>query len=216
MDTVDGLIVFPLPEVALFPHALVPLHLFEPRYRAMARDCLASTRQLALATLAPGFEADYDGRPPWNPLCGMGEIVAHHRHADGRFDILVRGTQRVRLEVELAAGDEPYRRARAAVLGDAYRPGVDLALARQALLALCDRLAEVLPTGGDTLRALARQEEDPAATVDVLAAALVTDPARRQALIVERDVLARLDAVTAAVASVLARLRERGGASSLN
>lgn len=206
----DGVPVFPLPETQLFPHALLPLHVFEPRYRALAHDCLAGERRIAIAMLAPGFENDYEGRPPIVPICGVGEIVAHHEHPDGRYEILVRGVARVRVLEELPP-ERLYRMARATVLEDLYRPGVDLAMARQSLVIQCDRLALILPSGGDTLRALARQEEDPASAADVLAAALVTDPRARQELIETLDVAARLDRVAEVVAAVFARLQAAGG-----
>ena len=56
--------VFPLPNVVLLPGALLPLHVFEPRYREMTRDVVAGRRRMAVARLQPGFEADYHGRPP--------------------------------------------------------------------------------------------------------------------------------------------------------
>lgn len=215
MAQIDRLFLFPLPDVQLFPHALLPLHVFEPRYRVMTRDCLASSRRMALGTLEPGFEADYEGRPPVKAVCGMGEIVAHHRHPDGRHEILLRGVGRVRLIEELPP-DQPYRLARAEILDDVYRPGADLSLASQSLVALCDRLAMALPTGGETLRSLARKQDDPAATVDLLAAALVTDPEARQSLVELLDVAERFDRVAEVVAGVLQRLDEARGTSTRN
>jgi Lon protease-like protein len=207
--------IFPLPSVQLFPHALLPLHVFEPRYRAMTAACLAGSRRMAVATLQPGFEANYEGRPPVVPVCGLGEIVAHHRHADGRYDLLLKGSARVRIVEELPS-EEPYRLVRAEVLPDVYRSGSDLSIAHQSLVVLCDRLAGALPNGGDTLRQLARQEEDPAATVDLLAAALVTDPSARQELVEMLDVACRIDKVSHVVASVLGRLESSGGTGGAN
>src|SRR6185369_2660628 len=94
---------------------------------------------------------------------------------------------------------------------DVYRQGTDLGMARKSLILLCDRLAAVLPSGGDTLRALARQEDDPSATADVLAAALVTEPSVRQELVEMLDVANRIDKVTAVVAGVLQRLEASKG-----
>jgi hypothetical protein len=212
----NHLLVFPLPQVQLFPHALLPLHVFEPRYRAMTHDCLAGERRLAVAMLEPGFESDYDGRPPVKKVCGVGEIVAHHRHDDGRYDLLLRGIGRVRILEELPP-TQPYRVVRAVPLADLYHQGIDLGMARKSLVLLCDRLAAVLPSGGDTLRALARQEDDPAAAADVLASALVTEPLVRQELVEMLDVAARIDKVTAVVAGVLQRLEaSKGGSSGSN
>jgi Lon protease-like protein len=206
----ERLPIFPLPNAHLFPHALLPLHVFEERYRALTRDCLDGERRMAIALLEPGHDADYEGRPPVRAVCGVGEIVAHHRHPDGRFDLLLRGTARARILEELPP-TFPFRVVRAELLADRYPQGVDLALARSSLVALCDRLAGALPTGGETLRELARQEDDPAAAADVLAAALVLDAAARQELVEMVDVAARLERVSATVAEMLARL-DAGGA----
>ncbi len=215
-QTFHALPIFPLPTVQLFPHSLLPLHVFEPRYRAMARDCLAGGKRMAVATLEPGFEAEYEGRPAVKPVCGMGEIVAHHAYADGRYDLLLRGTARVRIVAELPP-ERVYRLVDAVVLPDRYRPGADLGLGRQALVALCDKLAAALPSGGDTLRSLARQDDDPSATVDILAAALVTQPEARQELVEMLDVAARIERVSTIVAGVLARLEAANkGGSTLN
>ena len=55
--------IFPLPNVVLFPSALLPLHIFEPRYRAMVVDALEGERLIGMVMLQPGWEADYDRAP---------------------------------------------------------------------------------------------------------------------------------------------------------
>ena len=59
--------IFPLPNVVLFPNVFLPLHIFEPRYRAMVADALAGDRIIGMVLLQPGYEADYEGRPPVYP-----------------------------------------------------------------------------------------------------------------------------------------------------
>ncbi len=68
--------IFPLPNVVFFPHTLLPLHIFERRYRQMLADCLAGERRLAMALLRPGWEAGYHGRPAIYAVAGAGEIVS--------------------------------------------------------------------------------------------------------------------------------------------
>lgn len=111
----DCVAVFPLPQVVLFPGALMPLHIFEPRYRAMTRDLLATTRLLAVTQIPEHHGVDAFGQPEIAEICGVGEIVRHDVLPDGRFNILVQGLSRVRLE-ELPL-ERPYRRARLTVLG---------------------------------------------------------------------------------------------------
>ncbi len=71
--------LFPLPNLVLFPHVMQPLHIFEPRYRQMTADALTSDRLIAVVLLRPGWEAEYPGRPPINPVACLGKIVAEQR-----------------------------------------------------------------------------------------------------------------------------------------
>ncbi len=71
----DLLPLFPLPNVVLFPHMSLPLHIFEPRYRKMVLDALESHRTIGMVLLRPGFEADYEGRPPVFERGCAGRIV---------------------------------------------------------------------------------------------------------------------------------------------
>jgi Lon protease-like protein len=60
--------IFPLPNVVLFPNVFLPLHIFEPRYKEMVADALAGDRIIGMALLRPGWEGDYEGRPPIYPV----------------------------------------------------------------------------------------------------------------------------------------------------
>ena len=75
--------IFPLPDVTFFPHTLLPLHVFEARYRAMVTDALARDRKLAVVRLKPGYEASYAGKPPVYAVAGAGEIVSLRAAGDG-------------------------------------------------------------------------------------------------------------------------------------
>src|SRR5262245_48898822 len=112
--------VFPLPTLVLFPHTVVPLHIFEPRYRAMVEDALQGDRLIAMALLKPGWEKDYEGAPPVHDVVGVGQILHDERTEDGRFNILLEGIARARIE-ELIPPD-PYRRARVRVLSEPAAP----------------------------------------------------------------------------------------------
>src|SRR6188768_1744076 len=73
--------LFPLPNVVLFPHALLPLHIFEDRYRAMVRDILSGARFLAVGLI--GADAvEGEERPPVQPIAGVGEVVMAHELPD--------------------------------------------------------------------------------------------------------------------------------------
>jgi Lon protease-like protein len=107
--------LFPLPNVVLFPYGVQPLHVFEKRYRHLVRDALAADRLLALVLLRPGWEQDYEGRPPIHPIACLGSIFGEEELDDGRYDLIVQGHRRVRILEELP-GDTLYRRARVEVL----------------------------------------------------------------------------------------------------
>ncbi|HEY8075628.1 MAG TPA: LON peptidase substrate-binding domain-containing protein, partial [Labilithrix sp.] len=100
-DALDELPIFPLPHVVLFPHAVLPLHVFEPRYRTMLADCLKTHRAIAIAQILQGSEDD--GKPRIARVSGGGIVVEHQELADGRSNIVVLGQARLRLE-ERAAG----------------------------------------------------------------------------------------------------------------
>jgi Lon protease-like protein len=103
--------IFPLPEVVLFPRAILPLHIFEPRYRQMVADALAGEPVIATALLRPGFEPHYYTlRAPIHPVIGIGQIVASEQLEDGNFNILLRGVTRARIISEVP--HKPYRVAR--------------------------------------------------------------------------------------------------------
>src|SRR5437868_12939738 len=88
----DGVIrLFPLPKLVLFPGAMQPLHIFEPRYRQMTADALAGDRLIAMVLPRPGWEKDYYGRPAIHTTACIGTITSDQRLDDGRFNILLRG-----------------------------------------------------------------------------------------------------------------------------
>ena len=100
--------LFPLANVWLFPYVILPLHIFEPRYRQMIEDILDDTGRFVLGTIEEGHEAELQGAPPVYPIAGLGEIGRHERLENGRFEILLLGLKRVHVrEVE---SDRLYRR----------------------------------------------------------------------------------------------------------
>ena len=88
--------LFPLPGVVLFPGMLLPLHIFEPRYRAMVADALEGDRTIGMAMLKPGWE-EGAGTPGIHLVGGAGEIVESDRLPDGRYNILLEGRFRYRV-----------------------------------------------------------------------------------------------------------------------
>src|SRR5438552_7638331 len=120
--------IFPLPGAVLLPHSLVPLHIFEPRYRKMIRDCADGARVLALANI-PDEIAAAEEPPRVLPVIGVGVLARVDNLPDGRFNIVLRGVTRARIAEELPSG-EPYRLVRAELLEPPGRdPGREQQLA---------------------------------------------------------------------------------------
>ena len=101
--------IFPLPNVVLFPTVCLPLHIFEPRYREMVADALEGDRIIGMALLRPGWEEQYEGRPPIYPVGCAGLITHAERLPDGRYNIVLRGLEKFRVLRE--HDRRPYRLA---------------------------------------------------------------------------------------------------------
>jgi len=214
MSAVIRIPIFPLPDVVLFPNTLLPLHVFEPRYRRMVEDALAGDGRIAMALLRSGWEREYYGRPPVHPVAGAGEIVRHERLADGRFNILLRGTMRIGIVAELRE-EAPYRVVRARPLPDRYPDGRPEALqgrVERLKVFYLRLLSEVQKEQGEGAK-LFGGVKDPGIIVDRIAGAAIADPdVRRQALELV-EVESRLSLVREHLVRVLGYLSDRSGAA---
>ena len=92
--------IFPLQDVVLFPNASRPLHIFEPRYRAMVADALEGDRIIGMVLLQPGHEAEYEGRPPIYTVGCAGVIAEVEELPDGRYNIVLEGLVKFRVVTE--------------------------------------------------------------------------------------------------------------------
>jgi Lon protease-like protein len=197
--------VFPLPEVVFFPETLLPLHVFEPRYRQMVADCLAGDGRLVVAMLRPGWEKDYQGRPPVFPVAGLGEIIHVETLSDGRYNLLLDGRMRVRIEAEVPA-ERAYRVARVRPLADTLPAGGARALGERlrTLRAAHAKLLEALgQSHADVVCRLTVAGAGPGAVVDRISSAAVPDAAVRQRLLESLDVGERVELATTALLDVL-------------
>jgi Lon protease-like protein len=202
----DGLPIFPLPNAVLLPGGLMPLHVFEPRYREMTRDCLDGGRLMAVARLRPGYEAACDDRPPVFPACGLGRIIASEELADGRYLLVLRGVARIQIEQELPPV-RSYREVRARLIEDGRSSRPDAThVAHTQLVALCERLSMALDRGGDELRALCRDCATPGDCADAIAAALIMDHVERQRLLETFDPTERLERTAEHVGRLICQL----------
>ena len=108
--------LFPLPDVVFFPKTLLPLHVYEPRYRALASEALERDQAICTALLRPGWETDYYGSPEVYPVGCIGRIVQHTKLPDGRYNITLQGEAKVRIEEHVRM--EPYRIVRVQPIQD--------------------------------------------------------------------------------------------------
>jgi ATP-dependent Lon protease len=135
--------LFPLPDLVMFPHVMQPLHIFEPRYRELLNSALDSDGLIGMSILSPGWEADYEGRPPVLPQICVGKVITHHRLSDGRYNIMLLGSRRARLTRELPA-ERSFREAEIELIDDVYSPEGESV--REVLQAeLTDRFQTALP-----------------------------------------------------------------------
>jgi Lon protease-like protein len=196
--------IFPLPDLTFFPHTLLPLHVFEARYRAMVMDCLARDKRMAVVGLKPGYEPVYDGKPAVYRVAGVGRIVECERLATGRFNILLAGESRVRIDRELPA-DTLYRMVAGTPLGEigADGDGVGALAAR-----VTGRCRDILRAVG---RPTAQMDESlagaaPGALCDRIASAVIPEADVRQALLEELDVERRLSRLAEALDGLYTQL----------
>jgi len=183
--------LFPLPDIVLFPAMRLPLHVFEPRYRRMVTDALAGDRLIAVPRLKPGFADDYYDSPAIFDVCGVGRITRHRTLADGRFDIVVEGIARARLEEEPTG--TPYRIACARRLAEQAPDPVMLSAVKSEVWHLLRQLLPYLPEPDEKLESVsADSSSSVGASADVLASVLVSDPDLRQHLLEELDPTERL------------------------
>lgn len=113
--------LFPLPNLVLFPHVMQPLHIFETRYRELLEEAVAGDGLVTMAMLAPGWEEDYEGRPPLFPVACLGRVAVHHRLKGGAYNVLLVGLKRVRLLHELPPRKR-FREAKVEICEDCYPP----------------------------------------------------------------------------------------------
>ena len=177
--------IFPLEGPTLFPNASYPFRIFEPRYRAMVADALKGDRIIGMVMLQPGYEADYEGRPPIVSIGCAGLITDYEELPDGQYTIVLGGLTKFRVTGE--DDSRTYRLAHVEAVPEVENETDTIALGEQRqrleslLLALSGRL---------------RIPEAPAGVpdeqvVDELSQRLPIDPVSKQRLLEQDGPLAR-------------------------
>lgn len=186
--------LFPLPNLVMFPHVLQPLHVFEPRYRAMIEEAIAQDGLIAMAVLAPGWEKDYEGRPAIHRVACLGQIASYHRLKDGSYNVLLLGLRRVRLVRELAP-DKGFREAQVELCEEEDRPEQPdpHARLREHLLQALTRILPMLPQAQEQLDQLLAGDVPLAVLADIVSYMLDIDLRAKEALLAELDVRRRVE-----------------------
>ena len=210
-EWLSDLAVFPLPRVVFFPGALLPLHLFEERYRSMIADCLEREHMaMAVSMLKPGYEENYGGNPEMHDICGLGHIEKHEKMDDGRYNILLRGISRVRVEAELDS-DVPYRKAQVSVLpGNLDQDQVSTS-ALTTLLSTASLVATEVRRKHPEFELQLGNDMPSGMLTDIVADRLVASEAARQRLIETVHVPQRVEILTQTLAEILVRFEDKKG-----
>lgn len=177
--------IFPLEMTMLFPGVSRPLHIFEPRYRAMVAEALKGDRIIGMTTLKPGYEADYAGRPPIYEIGCAGVITDVEELSGGRFNIVLRGL--VKFHVTGEDDSRAYRLARVGAIPEVADDAQKAALRKQR-----QRLEALVTKGSDSKVSPETTDEE---LVNMLAQYLPMSHAQRQTLLELKSVLLRAQAL---------------------
>src|SRR5687767_5188778 len=198
--------LFPLPSVVLFPRAVLPLHIFEDRYRAMTADALDGDGLIAMALLKPGWEKSYYGRPAIEPVVCVGRILSHEKLPDGKYNFLLQGVQRARIIRELAGPVTSYRTAELQLLEETPALEIDLEDERRRL----HELFTSTPLGGigagRQFRQIVKAPLPSAVVADLAAFTFLEDVPLKQSLLEDADVRRRVGRTVSALQEMVATL----------
>jgi Lon protease-like protein len=211
LDSFDGMTrLFPLPNVVLFPGVMLPLHIFEPRYREMVADAMDSDRLITMVLLKPGYEDEYEGSPPICEIGCLGQIIHHEFQDDGKSNLILRGVSRVRIDAE-EPSDRLYRVARVSLLDDEYPPAGPDAVSG-AVRGVLDSMVEILTLvgrSGDAKKIAAANEVPAGRICDLACHCLGFDVSVKQSLLAERSVARRADTLQAWMQALLKTIQRR-------
>lgn len=181
--------VMTLPNLVFFPQALLPLHIFEPRYREMLRDVLASNRLFAVACLDLNSSGEFE---PLHRVATVGMVRTCQKAEDGTSNLLLQGLARI--ECESIAHETPYRRIRVRAL--VSPPPPDLGHAAKLRGELARLISAKQRLGGKVSRELTdflKTIDDPEVFLDLAAFNLCDDSTLKQTLLETLDVPTRFE-----------------------
>jgi ATP-dependent Lon protease len=198
--------VMTLPGTALFPQALMPLHIFEPRYREMLRDVLSSNRLFAVAGLDIVRAAEHGAFEPPHRVATVGIVRACQKNENGTSNLLLQGLCRV--EILAIAHDVPYRRIRVRALSSqAGASAAENEVLRAELARLISVKLRLAAAGGKEMADFLRTVDDPEIFSDIAAFSICEDAGVKQRLLETLDVHRRLELLRRKVSADIDRLK---------
>lgn len=213
----ENIPLFPLHNVVLFPHTRVPLRVFEPRYCQMMADALKGDRLLGMIAIRPEFVHEIAENPPLFPVGCVGFISEYRELAEGRFDLILKGTERFRIRHEHPpAGERLYRMAEIELLGNELGEANEKRMKslREGVLELLGSLTR----NSDGQPSLALQNDrllslDDATFADAICQALGFEPIEKQGLLEASTVVDRVERLQGLLHFHLAALRSGSNSS---
>ena len=178
--------LFPLPNLVVFPGVVQALHVFEPRYRKMAHDCLSSDKLITMSMYRAAAEhaSEFEKDPPIYEHVCICKIFAHKELEDGRLNLMIAGLKRAKIRREVAI-DQPYRMAEVDVLEDGnLLDAKEVASLRSQLLKKCEsaKLLSSLSTHMD-IRKMLDQDIPLSLLIDLIAFVSEVDCHDRQQIL---------------------------------
>ena len=185
----DAVPVMPLPGALLFPHALLPLYIFELRYRAMLEHALARHRMFCVALVDPDL-AEWHSTDDFHDVAGVGLIRACVGREDGTSNLILQGLQRVRFTG--FEQERPFPIARIEPLESVHANRIETEALSTKLLELYATFKHKGRQLPDKVHVYLSDLSNPEMLADLMAATFVSDPARRQRLLEELSIKQRL------------------------
>jgi Lon protease-like protein len=195
--------VFPLPNLVMFPHVMQPLHIFEPRYRALFEEAIEDDRLLALGVPAPGREQQAEERPRLRSTACLCRIATHQRTPQGTYNVLLLGVRRLRLVRELPP-KKLFREIEAEILEDRTpedAPPNAAAALQQRLLAAFKAAMPKIPQAYEQLDHLLGSQITLGMLTDIVSYTIDLDVETKLRLLAECDVFARTRLLLEAIAA---------------
>lgn len=202
--------LFPLSAPSLMPQGVLPVNIFEPRYKQLITDALDGAGQIAMAVFEGGrWMHEYHGRPPLRPAVCIGQIMHHVKLPDERYAIMLQGICRARIVQEVPPDSEKlYRRAYLEPVGLDMGDETQLAPYRRRLTDALDRkpLSD-LKNAGQFVEHLRNEDVPTMAIVELLGLTFLTDAETRYRLLETGDAKDRVQIVAGELRSLESLLK---------